>query len=110
MVYVGHQGQSEIWQPVIDTPLTHFCPFVMDAWRITSSIEISLSAAHRLFIDLSEDKRSLLSLSFLGRSSIRFPKSNVEILINEEIGGGRCNVRITAIDMLISTSLVLSHM
>jgi hypothetical protein len=71
-------------------------------------MEISLSTAHRLFIDLSEDKRSLLSLSFLGRSSIRFPKSNVEILINdtcEEIGGGRCNIRITAIDMLISASV-----
>jgi hypothetical protein len=79
----------------------------MDAWRITST-DISLSAAHRLFIDLSDDKRSLLSLSFLGRSSIRFPKSDVEITINdtrEQMGGGRCNIRITAIDMLISASV-----
>ncbi|KAL6642427.1 hypothetical protein ACP70R_020608 [Stipagrostis hirtigluma subsp. patula] len=61
-----------------------------------------------LFLELTEDKKSLLALSFLGKSSIRFPKSDTNVRLDdtrESTGGGRRSIRITAIDMLISASV-----
>uniref|UniRef100_A0ACD5TEY6 Uncharacterized protein n=1 Tax=Avena sativa TaxID=4498 RepID=A0ACD5TEY6_AVESA len=94
-------------QPGVNPKITHFPPFVTDAWRITST-EISLFEAHRLFIDLATDNESLLSLSFLGKSCIRFPKSESEVLLSdarESVDGTRNTIRITTIDMLISSSV-----
>jgi hypothetical protein len=91
----------------VDPKITHFPPFVTDAWRITSA-KVDLFKAHRLFIDLAADKKSLLSLSFLGKSCIRFPKSESEVLLSdarESVHGGRNSIRITTIDMLISSSV-----
>ncbi|TVU45680.1 hypothetical protein EJB05_05175, partial [Eragrostis curvula] len=94
-------------QSAVNPQLTHFPPFITDSWRITS-VEISLHEAHKLFLDISEDKRSLASLSFLGKSSIRFPKSQEFPLddTRESLGeSGRRTIRITAIDMLTSASV-----
>jgi hypothetical protein len=94
-------------QPAVDPRITHFSPFVTDAWRITST-EIDLFKAHRLFLDLAADRKSLLSLSFLGKSYIRFPKSESGALLSdarETLDGGRNTIRITTIDMLISSSV-----
>ena len=94
-------------QPGVNPKITHFPPFVTDAWRITST-EVDLSQARRLFIDLAEDRKSLLSLSFLGKSCIRFPKSESEVLLSdarESVDAGRNTIRITIIDMLISSSV-----
>lgn len=94
-------------QPPMNPQITHFPPFITDSWRITS-IDISMYGAHRLFLELAEDKRSLVSLSFLGKSSIRFPTSDTEISLDDTRGsmsGGRRSIRITAIDMLTSASV-----
>ena len=94
-------------QPGVNPKITHFPPFVTDAWRITST-EVNMLKAHRLFLDLTTDNKSLLSLSFLGKSCIRFPKSESEVLLSdarESLDGGRNTIRITTIDMLISSSV-----
>lgn len=93
-------------QPAVNPQLSHFPPFITDSWRICST-PISMYDAHCLFLNLSEDKKYLVSLSFLGKSSIRFPKTDTEVRLDDtrEIGVGRRSIRITAIDMLISASV-----